>query len=109
MFTGAIALAANGVPIFNALNNRGVDSFSIGELDDYGGHCGRADDYHYHAAPLHLQTKLGPSLPLGYALDGYPLYGLKEPNGDTVTGLDELNGHSDSAGKYHYHSTLTYP
>lgn len=112
LFTGAIALAANGVPIFNALNNRGVDSFSIGELDDYGGHCGRADDYHYHAAPLHLQTKLGPSLPIGYALDGYPLYGLKEPNGDTVTGLDEFNGHSHSStdgGKYHYHSTLTYP
>lgn len=109
LFTGAIALAANGVPIFNALNNRGVDSFSIGELDDYGGHCGRADDYHYHAAPLHLQTKLGASSPIGYALDGYPLYGLKEPNGDTVTGLDEFNGHADSAGKYHYHSTLTYP
>lgn len=109
LFTGAIALAANGVPIFNALNNRGVDSFSIGELDDYGGHCGHADDYHYHAAPLHLQTKLGASSPIGYALDGYPLYGLKEPNGDTATGLDEFNGHADSAGKYHYHSTLTYP
>lgn len=26
-----------------------------------------------------------------------------------MTGLDELNGHYDSAGKYHYHSTLTYP
>ncbi len=61
LFTGAIALAANGVPIFNALNNRGVDSFSIGELDEFGGHCGRADDYHYHAAPLHIQAKVGPA------------------------------------------------
>ncbi|HMY75049.1 MAG TPA: DUF1566 domain-containing protein, partial [Blastocatellia bacterium] len=112
LFTGAIALAANGVPIFNALNNRGVDSFSIGELDDFGGHCGRADDYHYHAAPLHLQSKLGASSPIGYALDGYPLYGVKEPNGDTVTGLDDFNGHTNATtngGKYHYHSTLTYP
>lgn len=109
LFTGAIALAANGVPIFNALNNRGVDSFSIGELDDYGGHCGRADDYHYHAAPLHIQAKIGTSLPIGYALDGYPLYGLNEPDGSAVTGLDEYNGHFDSAGKYHYHSTKTYP
>ncbi|MFM8395829.1 MAG: DUF1566 domain-containing protein, partial [Acidobacteriota bacterium] len=109
LFTGAIALAANGIPIFNAFNNRGVDSYAIGELDQFGGHCGRADDYHYHAAPIHLQTRVGASLPIGYALDGFPLYGLKEPDGSTVTGLDELNGHYDSAGKYHYHSTLTYP
>lgn len=109
LFTGAIALAANGIPIFNALNNRGVDSYSIGELDQFGGHCGRADDYHYHAAPIHLQTRVGAGLPIGYALDGFPLYGLKEPDGSTVAGLDELNGHYDSTGKYHYHSTLTYP
>lgn len=56
---GAIALAANGIPIFNAYNNRGEDSFAIGELDDFGGHCGRADDYHYHAAPLALQKAVG--------------------------------------------------
>ncbi len=42
---GAIALAVNGVPIFNPLNNRGEDAFLIGELDDYGGHCGRAGAY----------------------------------------------------------------
>ena len=56
---GAIAIAVNGVPIFNALNNRGDDAFLAGELDDWGGHCGRADDYHYHIAPLHLQTTVG--------------------------------------------------
>jgi len=53
---GAIAIAVNGVPIFNALNNRGDDALLAGELDDWGGHCGRADDYHYHIAPTHLQT-----------------------------------------------------
>lgn len=109
LFTGAIALAVNGIPIFNALNNRGVDSFSIGELDDWGGHCGRADDYHYHAAPLHLQQKVGTVQPIGYALDGFPLYGLNEPDGAVVTGLDEFNGHFDANNKYHYHSTKTYP
>lgn len=109
LFTGAIALAVNGIPIFNALNNRGVDSFSIGELDDWGGHCGRSDDYHYHAAPLHLQQKVGTAQPIGYALDGFPLYGLNEPDGAAVTGLDEFNGHFDANNKYHYHSTKTYP
>lgn len=52
LYTGAIALAVNGVPIFNALNNRGDDAYLYGELDQWGGHAGRADDYHYHIAPL---------------------------------------------------------
>jgi hypothetical protein len=67
---GAIALAANGIPIFNPQNNRGEVSAEIGELDQWNGHCGRADDYHYHAAPLHLQSVLGKALPIAYALDG---------------------------------------
>ena len=53
---GAIALAVNGIPIFNPQNNGGEVSADIGELDQWGGHCGRADDYHYHVAPLHLQS-----------------------------------------------------
>ena len=56
---GAIAVAVNGIPIFNPLNNRGEDALAIGELDDYGGHCGRADDYHYHVAPVHLEKVIG--------------------------------------------------
>ena len=67
---GAIALAANGVPIFNPLNNRGEDAYLIGELDEFGGHCGRADDYHYHLAPVHLEKTIGQGLPIAYALDG---------------------------------------
>ena len=74
MRRGAIALAANGIPIFNALNNRGEDAFAIGELDEFGGHCGRADDYHYHVAPLALSKVLGPSRPIAFALDGFPIY-----------------------------------
>ena len=72
---GAIALAVNGIPIFNALNNRGDDAFLAGELDDFGGHAGRADDYHYHTAPLFLSDTVGPRQPIAVALDGFPLYG----------------------------------
>lgn len=109
LFRGAIALAVNGVPIFNALNNRGEDSFLIGELDQWGGHCGRADDYHYHVAPLHLQSAVGPSRPIAYALDGFALYGETEPDGSPVGPLDQLNGHTDASGVYHYHGTKVYP
>ena len=106
---GAIALAVNGIPIFNPLNNRGEDSYAIGELDDFGGHCGRADDYHYHIAPVHLEEQVGKGQPIAWALDGYPVYGYTEPDGSPVEGLDALNGHEDSAGNYHYHATKKYP
>ena len=110
LFSGAIAVAVNGVPIFNPIKNDGVtDTLLAGELDEYGGHCGRADDYHYHIAPLHLVDTVGPSNPIGYALDGFPLYGIAEIDGTTVTGLDIYNGHSYKGGPYHYHSTKSYP
>lgn len=109
LYRGAIALAVNGVPIFNALNNRGEDAFLFGELDQWGGHCGRADDYHYHVAPLHLQAVTGPATPIAFAMDGYPLYGLTEPDGSAVRPLDEFNGHADATDGYHYHATLAFP
>ena len=105
---GAIALAPNGIPIFNPQNNRGEISAEIGELDQWGGHCGRADDYHYHAAPLHLQTVLGKDKPIAYALDGYAIYGLTEPDGSQPAGLDAFNGHTTAIG-YHYHASTKYP
>ena len=104
---GAVALAVNGVPIFNALNNRGEDSFAIGELDQWGGHCGRGDDYHYHAAPLHLSTISGLKA-IAFALDGFAVYGAKEPDGTTMQTLDANHGH-EWKGNYHYHGTTNYP
>ncbi|MSU52254.1 MAG: YHYH protein [Opitutaceae bacterium] len=106
---GAIALAANGIPIFNPQNNRGEVSQEIGELDGWGGHCGRADDYHYHAAPFHLQSAVGAGQPIAYALDGYPIYGLTEPDGSLPEKLDGYNGHETAALGYHYHGSTKYP
>jgi len=126
---GAVALAANGIPIFNALNNGGRDSFAIGELDEYGGHCGRGDDYHYHAAPLAIEKIVGKGKPIAYALDGFPIYGLFDPKakkGDDLAcpcgshePLDELNGHFCEVPKgegfgggtrsYHYHASKAFP
>ncbi len=106
---GAIAVAVNGIPIFNPLNNRGDDAYLFGELDEFGGHCGRADDYHYHIAPVHLEQTNGKGKPIAYALDGYPIYGYEEPDGSPVKNLDALNGHKDANGNYHYHATKKYP
>jgi len=106
---GAIAVAVNGIPIFNPLNNRGEDSFAIGELDSFGGHCGRADDYHYHQPPVHLEQQVGKGRPIAYALDGYPIYGFTEPDGSRPANLDVFNGHETPELGYHYHATTTYP
>ncbi len=106
---GAIALAVNGVPVFCALNNRGEDTLLAGELDDWGGHCGRGDDYHYHIAPVHLEATVGKGNPIAYALDGFPIVGFTEADGSDPKDLDQFNGHEDSDGNYHYHATQTFP
>lgn len=106
---GAVALAVNGVPIFNPQNNRGEVSQDIGELDKWGGHCGRGDDYHYHIIPLHLQSVVGKAQPVAYALDGYPIYGTTEPDGSAMRPLDVCGGHEDAKLGYHYHGTGKSP
>jgi phosphatidylethanolamine-binding protein (PEBP) family uncharacterized protein len=138
LFRGAIALATNGVPIFNPIKNDGkTDTFLAGELDEFGGHCGRADDYHYHIAPTHLQKHVGAGQPIAYALDGFPIYGLFDPVAKkggadedkccplgSHEPLDALNGHFGATtqgsgpdgtstvavpGLYHYHASVKYP
>ncbi len=108
---GAIALAANGVPIFNYHTNTGVDSYLDGQLDTYGGHCGKGDDYHYHTAPIHLYSlgQTTTNLPCAFALDGFAVYGSVEPNGTAMTTLDTNHGHYGTNGVYHYHGTSTAP
>lgn len=100
---GAVAIAVNGVPIFNALNNRGEYAADVGELDEWGGHSGRADDYHYHLAPEHLESVVGKSNPIAYALDGFPLYGK------TDSKLDEYLGRFNTQGSYQYHAVDYQP
>jgi arylsulfatase A-like enzyme len=109
---GAVALAANGIAIFNPKNNTGRVSYEIGELDAYGGHCGLADDYHYHIIPTHLLSAFGGVLgndkPVAWALDGYPIYGYVEPDGTARQAPDADGGHDIGNGwGYHYHAMGT--
>lgn len=109
LFRGAIALAVNGVPIFNPIKNDGrTDTLIAGELDDFGGHCGRGDDYHYHIGPVHLEKVAGKGKPIGYGLDGYPLYGYTDAKGSEPKNLDAFNGRMEADG-YKYYSTRKYP
>ena len=100
---GAMAIAINGIPIFNALNNRGEDANLIGELDKWGGHCGKADDYHYHLPPTHLSDIVGADNPIAYSLDGFPLFGK------TNDALDENLGLLNKNGSYSYFTVESFP
>ena len=100
---GAMAIAINGIPIFNALNNRGEDANLIGELDKWGGHCGKADDYHYHLPPTHLSDIVGANNPIAYSLDGFPLFGK------TNKTLDENLGLLNKDGSYSYFTVESFP
>ena len=106
---GAIALAVNGIPIFNPYTNTGVDAFLDGQLDQYGGHSGRADDDHYHIAPSVLYNKIPKTSPVAFALDGFAIYGNLEPDGSAQKSLDANHGHYGSDGIYQYHSSAAAP
>lgn len=102
-FRNAIGLAVNGIPIFHPMTNAGVDAFASGQLDQWGGHSGRADDYHYHLPPTHLQSTVGDGQPIAYALDGIPIFGY------TTETLDENLGRYNEEGTYQYHTVSNYP
>lgn len=106
---GAIAVAVNGIPIFNPYTNTGVDALLTGQLDNWGGHCGRADDYHYHIAPLHLYNYISATSPVAFGLDGFAVYGNTEPDGIPVLPLDTNHGHFGANGIYHYHGSSAAP
>lgn len=121
---GPIGVAVNGIPIFNPCKQGGCDTSTgggdtkvQGELDVCNGHAGRADDYHYHAAPVCMMsdqlTHYWDSHPIGWALDGFAIYGYYNPDGsvatrDTICGGNTLT-HQGGPSGYAYHVTDTSP
>ena len=117
---GPIGVAINGVPIFNPCKQGGCqngDTKVLGELDVCNGHAGRADDYHYHAAPTCLMAGQAASYwnthPLGWALDGFAIFGYNNPDGTTAPRDGVCGGNtgtvSNGPAGYSYHVTDTAP
>ncbi len=104
---GVVGLSLNGVdfdppaPVEAILEN-----YTIAAFDDCGGHVNLAAGYHYHAANG-CQTEIaqddGHAPRIGYAMDGYGMYGMLDTTGAEETDLDECRGHSDDTRGYHYH------
>jgi phosphatidylethanolamine-binding protein (PEBP) family uncharacterized protein len=117
---GPIGIAINGVPIFNPCKQGGCqngDTKVLGELDSCNGHAGRGDDYHYHAAPTCLMSGQPSSYwdthPLGWALDGFGIYGYNNADGSVATRDAVCGGNTStvtaSPPGYSYHVTNTSP
>ena len=112
---GPMGMALNGVPLFNQYAAGRVPlTTEIISFDQYDGHPQQSGEYHYHMEPYWLTTNNGASSLIGVLVDGFPVYGPKETNGSTPTGLDSCNGHTHAttevpAGIYHYHITTASP
>jgi hypothetical protein len=115
---GVIGYAKNGVAIFNALDR---DAVAHEVQDSCDGHPQKEGVYHYHSIPDCLtegeSTKKASGL-VGYALDGFPIYGPRGNGGRILTNddLDACHGKVSKVrfeGKwqriYHYVATYEYP
>lgn len=119
---GAIGFAVTGAAIFNALDAMNRDAPAHEILDRCNGHPQARGQYHYHAWTDCLPDASGKagrhSDLVGYALDGFGIYGPIGESGKplTPTDLDACHGHIHTVmwdgqprAIYHYHFTVDYP
>jgi hypothetical protein len=117
---GAIGVMKSGTVIFNALDAQGKDAVAHEIQDKCSGHPEIEGQYHYHNLSKCLEEK--PSAKhselVGYALDGFGIFGRFGENGAELTNadLDECHGHTheilwdgQKINLYHYHATREYP
>ena len=110
---GAIGFAVNGVAFFNPFDMEGTEAVNI--LDPCCGHPAPNNQYHYHKYPVCVKSPFvddgeGHSPLIGFALDGFPLYGPYVAKGlmakdDKDKPLDEFNMRHDDDRGWHYHVT----
>ena len=116
---GPIGVSVNGVVFYNAYAgvNRVTGEWlalddEIFSFDAANGHPQGTGQYHYHIEPVTLTVADNAAF-LGYAMDGFPIYGPRNADGSDLA-LDECNGEMHSTaeypdGIYHYHITAVVP
>lgn len=115
---GMIGFAVNGVAIYNALDEAGDDAVAHETQDSCDAHPQSAGQYHYHG-PSPCMPNVNTSGLVGYALDGFGIYGEKDlSTGKTLhdTDLDACHGTTSAVmwqgqkvTMYHYVLTEEYP
>jgi YHYH protein len=117
---GPIGVLADGAFLYNALDGEGRDAAAHEILDVCGGHPDPSSSYHHHDVPscLIARAPKGAATLVGYALDGFGVYVVKDAAGNLPAdaALDACHGTTSTVrwnGKqarvYHYVATLEYP
>lgn len=112
---GAVGIFLTGARMFAAFDAKGRDARAWEVTDACEGHPEGTGKYHYHSLPkcgLTADVAGQHSAVIGYAADGFAIYGPQGDGGKTITNddLDICHGNSDtSVTQYHYHTTETFP
>ena len=117
---GAVGVMKTGAAIFNGLDAGGKDAVAHEIQDKCNGHPEPDGHYHYHnlSKCIEENANVGHSELVGYALDGFGIFGKYGENGSELTNkdLDECHGHiheilwdGRKVVMYHYHATREYP
>jgi hypothetical protein len=110
---GSIGFAINGVCFFNPFDAGQMEAVSI--MDRCCGHPSPTNQYHYHKYPVCVKSPFADdgeshSPLIGFALDGFPIYGPYVGKGVmakdvTENPLDDFNMRKDDERGWHYHVT----
>jgi len=116
---GEVGIALSGVIIFSSFDAEGRDAVAHEVQDDCDGHPQESGYYHYHSLSNCIpDTSTGHSALVGYAFDGFGIYGYYGEDGNELTNaaLDECHGHTHAiewdgqpVEMYHYHATREFP
>jgi hypothetical protein len=118
---GAIGVMLNGVLLFNGFDAGGRDAVAHEIQDSCDGHPQETGQYHYHSESICLEDTKDSDMHsglLGYALDGFGIYGKYGEEGILLytDDLDECHGHvheimwdEETKEIYHYHFTEEFP
>jgi hypothetical protein len=111
---GPIGIAVNGVVFFNPFDHL-LDEDAVWRLDRCCGHPAPNSLYHYHKYPVCVKSPWSDdgnshSPVIGFAFDGFPIYGPYESKGVLAkelkeNALNEFNVHFDKQRGWHYHVT----
>ena len=118
---GEAGILLTGSALFNAFDANGADAPAHELQDSCDGHPQNTGIYHYHSLSDCVDDNepgQGHSPLVGYALDGFGIYGYHGENGEVLTNadLDECHGHTheitwnkNPTELFHYHATYEFP
>lgn len=115
---GMIGFTTDGVAIYNAVDNGGADAVAHEVQDHCNGHPQHDGQYHYHGPSPCMPNEKTSGL-VGYALDGFGIYGMRDRTTGRIvhdSDLDACHGTTSPVlwnGRivdiYHYVLTQEYP